>query len=71
MDIGNRAIEQEQALQQELTKRKLDSNRARLQQQGSRECVACGEPITAARQAALPSARMCIGCQSAAERRAK
>ncbi len=33
-------------------------------------CLACGEPIAAARLAAAPEAALCLTCQSAAERRA-
>jgi phage/conjugal plasmid C-4 type zinc finger TraR family protein len=36
---------------------------------GSEDCADCGEPIGAARRAALPSATRCIGCQDALERR--
>lgn len=32
-------------------------------------CHACGDPIDAARRAALPGARYCLPCQAAAERR--
>ncbi len=32
-------------------------------------CEACGEPIPAARRAALPGVRLCLPCQSERERR--
>lgn len=30
---------------------------------GPRNCVDCGQPIPAARRAAMPSASRCVGCQ--------
>ncbi|MEM7250500.1 MAG: DksA/TraR family C4-type zinc finger protein [Pseudomonadota bacterium] len=32
---------------------------------GRAECEECGEPIPAARRAAIPGARRCVECQSA------
>ena len=34
------------------------------------ECDECGEPIPEARRRALPGVRLCIGCQSEAEKSA-
>ena len=34
------------------------------------ECDECGEPIPEARRQALPGVRLCIGCQSRAEKSA-
>jgi phage/conjugal plasmid C-4 type zinc finger TraR family protein len=45
--------------------------RAGLDEPGDEFCHGCGEPIEAARRAALPSATRCVGCQSAIERRGK
>lgn len=38
-------------------------------QAGAFECEACGEELSAERRAAMPSARTCVECQEAAERR--
>lgn len=43
--------------------------RAALTQTGATTCVGCGDPLPAARQAAMPAARRCIDCQDQAERR--
>lgn len=40
-------------------------------QPGAEECGICGEELTAERRAAMPSARTCVECQQAAERRRK
>lgn len=46
--------------------------RARLPQGASRDhCEECGEPIPAARQAAIPGVRLCVHCQEEADRHAK
>lgn len=42
---------------------------AALREEGTAECIGCGEEIEPARRAALPSARRCIDCQSRVERR--
>ena len=46
--------------------------RARLQAlgEGSEYCIECGELIPEARRRALPSARMCVGCQSDRDKKA-
>ncbi|MGD9476130.1 TraR/DksA C4-type zinc finger protein [Shinella sp. G-2] len=38
---------------------------------GTADCQMCGEPISAARREALPSARRCLQCQIKADRRRK
>jgi phage/conjugal plasmid C-4 type zinc finger TraR family protein len=35
---------------------------------GETECVDCGDPISARRRNAMPSAKRCIDCQSNTER---
>ena len=48
----------------------LASARARMPSgEGLTDCEACGEPIPAARRAALPGARTCVACQSARDKR--
>ena len=37
--------------------------------EGATHCDECGEPIPEARRQALPSARTCVQCQSARDRR--
>lgn len=41
---------------------------AALAGEGSPVCTECGDPIEAARRRAMPSARLCLDCQSRAER---
>jgi phage/conjugal plasmid C-4 type zinc finger TraR family protein len=38
---------------------------------GREDCEDCSDPIEAARRKACPSATRCVGCQAAAERRAR
>jgi phage/conjugal plasmid C-4 type zinc finger TraR family protein len=37
--------------------------------EGLADCALCGDPIPEARRRALPSARTCVGCQAAQDRR--
>lgn len=45
--------------------------RARIDAPGSMDCASCGEAIPLARRQALPSARRCVSCQGAADRRGR
>ena len=66
-DLGNRAFE--------LAAQRADQERdagvarsiAELGTKGALACVDCGEPISAERRAAMPSACRCIDCQSQRE----
>ena len=42
---------------------------ATLAGEGANECVQCGEPIPAARRAAMPSAKRCVACATIASGR--
>jgi phage/conjugal plasmid C-4 type zinc finger TraR family protein len=39
--------------------------------EGQDDCITCADPIEEARRKAVPSARRCITCQEAAERRSR
>lgn len=41
---------------------------AELRGEGAEDCIDCGDPIEAARKAAMPSARRCVSCQDRRER---
>lgn len=68
-DLGSRAFD----LAAERAEQEREAGVARLtaglQQAGSDECIDCGNPIGAARRAAMPSAGRCIACQTLQERR--
>ena len=49
--------------------RRLQRIRQELEGAGEAYWVDCGDPIDVARRLALPSARRCVTCQSALERR--
>lgn len=51
--------------------RAIAAARSRLTGPGRADCADCGEPISPARRAALPSARRCTGCQVRNERGAR
>lgn len=68
MDIGNRQIEAAEAMVALEAEEQVARIRAGLAGPGEADCIACDEPIGAARKAALPSAERCIDCQSAYER---
>lgn len=57
----------EKALQAE-RERTIARIRGGLDGQGADDCARCGEPIPAARRAALPSAERCVACQARLER---
>lgn len=68
LDLGERGLERAETferLSNEATVRRIQSS---LGSSGEEFCVSCGERIDAARRVALPSARRCVGCQSAHER---
>jgi phage/conjugal plasmid C-4 type zinc finger TraR family protein len=68
MDFSSeRAIEIAEAATSAMTARAIHAAKAGLAGEGCAECEDCGDDIPAARRAALPSARRCVGCQTAFE----
>lgn len=67
MDLGERAIESAEELEQ----RRRDAAVARIRNNliglGEEFCLGCGDRIEAARRAALPSAKRCVDCQGKLE----
>ena len=68
MDNADKATEYIERLEADREAHRL-AQRAAQSGPGSTHCEECGEEIPQARRQAQPSATMCIGCQSAAERR--
>jgi len=69
VDASNRDVEvAEAAVERE---RDLEVRRIRgdLELMGDSECRDCGDPIDVARRMALPSAKRCVDCQQAWERK--
>jgi phage/conjugal plasmid C-4 type zinc finger TraR family protein len=69
MQTTERHLEAAEAFEAGERDRKVARIRRSLAGAGEDECVDCGEPIDVARRMAMPSARRCIDCQSARERR--
>lgn len=67
MDLADRA----EILEHEERGRGVAAVRQKLAAAGADDCCDCGDPIEAARRAALPSAQRCLTCQQAHERRAR
>lgn len=68
MKIGNWA--HEQAIQRADQERDagVAKVRAALAEEGSFDCVSCGDEIDEQRRSAMPSARRCLECQEKLER---
>ena len=68
MRTGEREIEAAEAAVELEREAGIARMRAALQSEGEDDCIGCGEPISAARKEALPSAVRCIVCQGKYER---
>ncbi len=68
MDVTERQIEAAEAMVSLERDDAIARIRAELTADGTDECIACGEPIPAARRRAMPSAERCITCQSTFEK---
>ena len=65
--VTMRAV-QEQEERMEISRRRRDAEReALLHIADDRECVECGDPIPVSRLMIVPTARLCVSCQSLAE----
>lgn len=71
MELSERAIETSGAFADAEREREIRRSQAQLDREGCGECEDCGEDIPAKRRKALPSARRCVGCQQAHERRVR
>ncbi len=69
MFFDERAIETSELLHRRMSEGAVARIRVELAGTGETDCIDCGDPIPAARRAALPSAERCIRCQTNAERR--
>jgi phage/conjugal plasmid C-4 type zinc finger TraR family protein len=68
-DNIDRGLERHEALQERQREAAVARVRSNLAGLGEEFCLTCGERIEEARRAALPSAKRCVGCQTAAEAR--
>lgn len=68
MNSEEHLLEAAQAAVQAQQDRAIAAVQAAILAEGSEDCEDCGEPISEARRAALPSAVRCIGCQTKFER---
>jgi len=71
MRSGEREIESSGAMVEREREAAIARARAGLATVPAAECVDCGEPIGAARRAAMPLARRCRDCQGQRDRAAK
>jgi phage/conjugal plasmid C-4 type zinc finger TraR family protein len=67
MRSGEREIETSEAMVELERQAAIARARQELATVPAHECVDCGEPIAAARRAAMPSARRCTPCQAIRE----
>lgn len=65
--MDEKFLEQASDLAQARRDDALRDARAQLQGPGQSDCDGCGEPIPAARRAALPGAICCVACQHSFE----
>ena len=69
MDLGERGLERAEAFERLEKDSAVARIRHNLNGLGEEFCITCGERIEEARRMALPSARRCIDCQTALERK--
>ena len=67
MHASERMIEHDQAAVAREVAATIGGVQRTLAQPGAADCIQCGDPISAARRQAMPSARRCTECQRRAD----